>query len=154
MLSEIEKKIIREIQNGLPLCERPFQVIAEKIGIDEDELLSHISGFIENGLVRRFGARIKHHKAGYDGNVMAVWNVPEEDMDNVGRVISSFSEVSHCYERPKIPDFPYNLYSMVHGHMEDDCIRVIEKISKTTGISDYQVLPTLEEHKKIPPRYF
>jgi DNA-binding Lrp family transcriptional regulator len=138
----------------LPLCRRPFKALAEKIGIGEEELLAIISGFVENGTIRRFGARIKHHKAGYEGNVMTVWNVPEEEIDKTGEVMTSFPQVSHCYERPKIPDFPYNLYSMVHGHREEDCIRVIEKISEVTGIKDYNILVTSEEHKKIAPHYF
>lgn len=153
-LTEKDKLIIREIQKGMPLCRKPFEVIAEKTGINEEELLRKLEKFKEEGIIRRFGARVNHYKTGYRENIMVVWSVPEDRIEETGSLIASYREVSHCYLRPKMPDFPYNLYSMVHGREEGDCIKVIKEISLKTGISDYELLITKKEHKKTAPLYF
>jgi siroheme decarboxylase len=153
-LTEIDKKIIREMQKGLPLCLEPFKVISEKIGIGEDELVNKLNEFKENGLIRRFGARVKHNKAGYKENIMVVWNVPEEKIEETGAIIANYKEVSHCYIRPYLPDFHYNLYSMTHGREEGDCIKIIKEISRRINITDYKMLTTEKEYKKTSPLYF
>jgi len=153
-LTEKDRLIIREIQKGLPLCRKPFEVIAKKIGIKEDELLGKLEEFKEEGIIRRFGARVNHYKTGYKENIMVVWSVAEDRIEETGFLIASYREVSHCYLRPRMPDFPYNLYSMVHGREEVDCIKVIEEISRKAGISDYKLLITKKEHKKTAPLYF
>lgn len=153
-LRESDENIIRELQKGLPLCSRPFKVIAEKLGIGEKELLERINDFKEEGIIRRFGARVKHHEAGYKENIMVVWSVREERLEETGSLIASYPQVSHCYARPELPDFPYNLYCMIHGREEGECLKVIEDIAKKSGITDYQMLVTGEEYKKTAPVYF
>lgn len=153
-LTEKDKDIIREIQYGIPLCSRPFLEIAEKVGITEDELIDRLRTFKEKGIIRRFGARIKHNKAGYKENIMVLWQVPQETLEETGSLIAGYREVSHCYIRPELPDLPYNLYSMIHGREDGDVIKVIKKISEVTGIKNYKLLVTEKEYKKTSPLYF
>lgn len=153
-LTELDKKIIREIQKGLPVCSKPFKIIADKIGMEEEDLIEKIKFYKETGVIRRFGARINHHKSGYSENIMTVWNVPEENLEEIGTQIASYGQVSHCYARPPLKDFPYNLYSMIHGKEVGECEEVIKKISEKTGITDYKKLTTKEEYKKTAPLYF
>ncbi|MEQ8171611.1 MAG: Lrp/AsnC family transcriptional regulator [Candidatus Eremiobacterota bacterium] len=153
-LTEKDKDIIRETQRGIPLCSRPFLKIAEKAEITEDELINRLRTFKEKGIIRRFGARIKHNKAGYKENIMVLWHVPEEKLEETGSLIAGYREISHCYIRPELPDLPYNLYSMIHGREEGDVLKVIEKISGVTGIKDYKLLVTEKEYKKTTPLYF
>ncbi len=153
-LTEKDKNIIREIQYGIPLCSKPFLEIADKVGITEDELIDRLRAFKEKGIIRRFGARIKHNKAGYKENIMVLWQVPQEKLEETGSLIADFREVSHCYIRPELPDLSYNLYSMIHGREEGDVLQIIKKISKATGIKNYKLLVTEKEYKKTTPLYF
>jgi DNA-binding Lrp family transcriptional regulator len=153
-LTETDKDIIREIQHGIPLSSRPFLEIAGKAGITEDELIDRLRTFKEKGIIRRFGARVKHNKAGYKENIMVLWQVPQENLEEAGSVMADYREVSHCYVRPELPDLPYNLYSMIHGREDGDVLKVIKKISEVTGIKNYQMLVTEKEYKKTSPLYF
>lgn len=153
-LSEKDKDIIREIQHGIPLCSVPFKVIADKLGITEEKLIDRLREFKEKGIIRRFGARVKHNKAGYKENIMVLWKVPEENLDETGSVMAGYREVSHCYVRPELPELPYNLYTMIHGREEGDIFKIIKNISDITGIRDYKLLVTEKEYKKTSPLYF
>ncbi|HPZ07134.1 MAG TPA: Lrp/AsnC family transcriptional regulator, partial [Candidatus Eremiobacteraeota bacterium] len=149
-----DKKIIIELQKGIPLESRPFKVIADNLNIKEDFLIERINEFKKNGIIRRFGARLRHYKTEYKENIMIVWNVPEEQLCSTGNLIAKYLQISHCYERPVLPDFPYNLYCMLHGKNREECIKIIEEISELTNIKDYKMLVTVEEYKKISPEYF
>lgn len=153
-LTEFDKNIIRELQHGIPLCSKPFKIIADRLGIKEDELIERLRTFKENGIIRRFGARVKHNKAGYKENIMVLWQVPQEKLEETGSVMAGYSEISHCYVRPKLPDLPYNLYTMIHGREEGDAVKIIKKISEVTDIRDYKLLVTEKEYKKTSPLYF
>ena len=122
--------------------------------MEEEQVLERIRYFKEKGIMRRFGARVRHREAGYRENIMAVWKVREEEVERVGAVMAASSHVSHCYTRPELPDFPYNLYCMVHGREEEDGVRVIEELARETGIKDYKLLKTVREYKKTSPLYF
>ena len=153
-LTKMDKKIIREIQNGLPPVKEPYLAVSKKIGIDEEELITRLKKLKEEGIIRRFGARVVHHKSGYKENIMTVWNVPSDKVEETGNFMASYPQISHCYVRSLLPDMPYNLYSMIHGREEGECLRVIKDISEKTGITDYVMLPTKREYKKTAPVYF
>lgn len=153
-MNKLDESIIIALQNGLPVTERPFAEIAEKIGISEEELLGKLAEWKERGIIRRFGAILRHHNAGFAANAMTAWVVPPERVDEVGPIMASFPEVSHCYERPPFPGFPYNLYTMIHGRTREECAAVAEKISRATGITEYRALYTTKEYKKTSPMYF
>ena len=107
----------------------------------------------ERGLIRKFGAVVRHREAGFTGNAMVVWAVPEDRCEQVGQVLSSFPEITHCYERSPAFEGKYNLFSMIHLRQQD-IEEKIEAISAATGIQDYLILTSEEEFKKSSMEYF
>jgi len=122
--------------------------------MDEKKFLKAIRQFVRRGMIRRFGAILRHQIAGYRGNAMAVWNVPEDEIGWVSQTMASFPAVSHCYLRPAQPQWNFNLYTMIHGKNPEDCRRTAQKISKEIGIRNYRLLFSKREHKKSSMRYF
>jgi len=109
----------------------------------------------EDGSIRRFGASIKHQKTGWTHNAMVAWIVDEADSDAIGEVAAKNQRISHVYFRPtSAPDWPYTLYTMVHGRSEDECLQVIEELRRETALDEYAVLDSLEELKKTSMTYF
>jgi siroheme decarboxylase len=153
-LSPEDKKIIRLIQGDLPISSTPFAPLARRQGIPEKEFLKKIRLFFRQGKIRRFGAILRHQIAGYRGNAMAVWNVPEDRVARVSRAMVAFPAVSHCYLRPRQAIWPFNLYTMIHGKTAKDCRRTAKKISQETGIENYRLLFSKREHKKSSMSYF
>ncbi|MBM3236061.1 Lrp/AsnC family transcriptional regulator [Candidatus Poribacteria bacterium] len=154
MLTKIEKNIVKALQNDLPLCSHPFKAIAEQAGISEDELLAEIRRLKQQGIIRRFGAIVNHRNLGIAANAMVVWHVPREKVQEIGKIMATFPEVTHCYERPTYPDWQYNLFTMIHGKNKDECKRVIAQISERTGVKDYKQLYSTKELKKVSMKYF
>ena len=153
-LSPAEKRLLAEIQGDLPLCLNPFAAIAEKSGWKEADVLRAIEAFMRRGTIRRFGAILRHQKAGIQGNAMVVWRVPDERVLAASRTMVSFPAVSHCYLRSACSEWPFNLYTMVHGRTEADCRRTARQLSTKLGIRDYRILFSRKEHKKSSMTYF
>ncbi len=154
-IKELDKKIMRELQDCIPMEPRPYKIIADKLSISEEEVIEKIRMYKEKGFIRRYGATLRHQKAGFTHNGMGVWIVPNaDDRDRIGEIMSSFREVSHCYERPSFDGWPYNLFTMIHGESEDECEEIAKRISEKTGIKDYMVLYSTREFKKSSMRYF
>ena len=151
-MKEIYTQLLKATQDGIPFTKHPFKEIAENMGMSEQDVVDTIKQMQEHGIIRRFGASIGHRKIGITANAMCTWNVPEEDVENVGQVMAEFVEVTHCYERPRYPDWPYNLFTMVHSYTKEDCIKVAERISEATGITDYKLLFSEKEFKKTGTR--
>jgi DNA-binding Lrp family transcriptional regulator len=154
MIDDLDKEVIGLIQGDLAVTQRPFKILAEKIGITEEEFLYRVKNLKENGALRRFGATLRHQKAGYGSNAMVAWLVPEERIDGVGEKLARFREVTHCYQRNPQGDWPYNLFSMVHGNNRDQCYDIAERMSRTVNISDYILLFSETEFKKTSMEYF
>jgi DNA-binding Lrp family transcriptional regulator len=154
MLSDLDIKIVRALQEDLPLSAEPFKEIAEGLGISEEFLLEKINSFIEQGIIRRFGAAIRHREAGFTANAMVVWDVEDERTVEVGRIMAEFSEVSHCYQRPRYPDWNYNLFTIVHGKNRDQCQEIAEKIAQAAGAANFKLLFSTDELKKTSMKYF
>jgi DNA-binding Lrp family transcriptional regulator len=153
MLSKTETKIAKQIQGDIPLTERPFGRIGEKTEIREEDVVEGIKGLMKRGIVRKFGAILRHHRAGFTHNIMVIWAVPEQRCEDVGRIFASFREISHCYERTPPFEGRYNIYTMIHLRGNDQK-RFIEKLISKTGIKDFKVLLTEEEFKKSSMEYF
>ncbi|WP_406659761.1 siroheme decarboxylase subunit beta [Methanolobus sp. ZRKC3] len=151
-MDDVEERILRAIQDGIPLTHSPFSEIAGQLEMTEEEVISRIKRMQEKGIIRRFGASIGHRDIGIVANAMCIWNVPDERVDEVGSIMANFSEVTHCYERPRRPEWNYNLFTMVHSYTRDDCEEVAAKISKATGINDYKLLFSEREFKKTGVR--
>ncbi len=154
VLSDLEVRVIQLCQDDLPLEPRPFAMQAEKLGISEDELLAILHSFTDRKLMRRFAAVMNHRTAGFKANAMGVWAVPEEDLEEIGPQMAEFAAVSHCYRRPTYDDWPYTVFTMVHGRTARDCEATIDAIASETGIDEYTLLWSIKEYKKVRLRYF
>ena len=153
-LTEEDKVFIRELQKDLPLVPRPFDDMAGRLQMTFDKLLQTLDEFQQAGLMRRYAAILRHQNAGFVANGMVCWRVPEERIREVGEIAASFPQVSHCYQRPTYPDWPYSLFSMIHARDEEKCKRIAETISEKTGITDYAILFSTKEYKKERVKYF
>ena len=154
MIEEIDKKIISQIQKDLPVHPKPFALMAEKIGITENAFIERVKRLKKEGIIRRFGATLRHQEAGFKANAMIAWNAPEDTISKMGKTLARFREVSHCYHRAPKGDWPYNLYSMVHGGSRDECREIAERLSSATGLTEYAVLFSEKEFKKTSMEYF
>jgi DNA-binding Lrp family transcriptional regulator len=153
-LTDFEISAIRELQEDLPLKPRPFALMAERLGISLQELFDLAEDFRERGVMRRFSAVLHHRRAGFGANAMAVWEVPPERSIEVGSIMAGFPSVTHCYERPTFPDWPYTHFTMVHATSKSGCEEATKAISDATGITKYMLLYSTREYKKTRVRYF
>ena len=154
MLTELEKKIIASIQGDMAVTERPYLNIAQDLDIPETELLASLKDLCERGVIRRFGATLRHQRTGFTANAMVAWKVAEDRIEEVGQKMASFRQVSHCYRRNPTEDWPYNLYTMVHANDEQSCYEIARKMSRTASVEDYSLLFSREELKKTSMVYF
>jgi DNA-binding Lrp family transcriptional regulator len=155
--TEHDKRFIQILQRDLPVTQRPFDVWADEAGIDADQLLAEAETFRERSYMRRFAAVLNHRRAGFGANGMAVWRVPEEELEEIGPQMASFSAVSHCYRRPTYPDWPYSIFTMVHARSKDACEETIAAIAEEVGYAapdDRAVLYSTYEFKKIRLVYY
>ena len=153
-LTTLDKKIIQLLQEDIPLTLTPYQDMAEQLNISETDLIKRIQQYLDEGLMRRMGGVVRHQKMGYKSNSMVVWHVPEHQIEATGKHMAAHNAVSHCYLRPAVPNFPYNLYTMIHGQKPGDCQLIVEQLSRETGIADYKMLKSIRELKKTSMKYF
>ena len=161
-ITDEEKRVTRQVQGDIPLDKRPFAVIARRLGMEEGDVIRILKRLQEKGFMRRFGAVIRHTSAGFSENAMVVWAVPEQRCEEIGSLLASYNEISHCYERTPSLEGIYNLFTMVHLAGEDiegigGANRMgafIGTISSAIGIRKYQILRSLEEFKKSSMEYF
>ena len=152
-LSEIERRVLSAIQGGFPRSQTPYQDMAEQAGIGAEQFLSVLKNWKREGKLRRIGSIVDHFKVGLSGGAMVVWRVEPDRVEQVGAILAGFREVSHAYERHKDGNWPYNLYTMVHGADDRQIEKIVEQMSQTCGVTDYRVLTTIKELKKVPPTY-
>jgi len=152
-LSEIERRVLSAIQGGFPTSQTPYRDMAEQVGISTDQLLSVLKDWKREGKLRRIGSIVDHFKVGLSAGAMVVWRVDPERVEQVGAILAGFREVSHAYERRTYDQWPYNLYTMVHGADGRQIEKIVDRMSRSCGIMDYRMLTTVKELKKIPPTY-
>ncbi|MFD2673288.1 siroheme decarboxylase subunit beta [Marinicrinis sediminis] len=152
-LTELERSILRLLQDEWPLVPQPYQWIANQLGIEQEELFQHIDRMKASGLIRRIGMVMRHRKMGITANPMIVWRVPESRLNELGEWLAEQPEVTHAYHRPMLPDFPYNLYCMIHMKTTTECEAFASRLSRISGIADYQLLYSTKELKKSSMRY-
>jgi DNA-binding Lrp family transcriptional regulator len=133
MLTDLEKKVIASIQGDIPMVSRPYTVLADEIGISEKTLIDTLKKLTDRGVIRRFGATLRHQKSGFQANAMTAWQVDEDRIEAVGQIMASFRAVSHCYRRDPAEGWPYNLYTMIHGKDEEDCLTRPAKCPEKPG---------------------
>ncbi len=154
ILTELEKKVIASIQGDIPITERPYLDIAESLGITEDMLLVTLQNLCRRGIIRRFGATLRHQKSGFEANAMVAWKVEEEEIETAGKKMAASRQVSHCYRRNPSVEWPYNLYTMVHARDEESCREIARQLSGETAIDTYTILFSRRELKKTSMQYF
>jgi DNA-binding Lrp family transcriptional regulator len=153
-LDDAEIAILRELQEDIALVPAPYAAMAERIGVNEQTVLEAAAAFIAEGRCRRVAAVLHHRQAGFVANAMSVWKVPEERIAEVGNAMAGFAAVSHCYQRPTYPDWPYNLFGMLHGRSKEDCEESADAIAADTGIAEHAMLYSTKEYKKVRVRYY
>jgi DNA-binding Lrp family transcriptional regulator len=151
-MDQTDLLLLKVAQDGLSLTDRPYQTWGEVLDISEEEVIDRLQALEREGVVRRFAATIGHRALGIVANAMIAWIVPPERVVATGELFAAADEVTHCYERTTAADWPYNLYTMVHSRSRDDCLRIAEQLSRQSGISDYTVLFSEREYKKISAR--
>ncbi len=133
-LDATDRRLIEATQAGLPICARPFDEIAETVGIAPDEVLRRLRRLMDLGVIRRIGAVPNHYALGYRANGMTVWNVNDADIRQAGVEVGALGFVSHCYHRPRhLPLWPYNLFAMVHGRSREEVEAQVERIAELLG---------------------
>ncbi len=154
MIDELDKKIINLIQHDLPLDKRPFALMAEKVGVSEEAFIERVMRLKQRGIIRRFGATLRHQEAGFSSNAMVAWVVPDDRVEDTGKILTHFREVTHCYQRSPQKDWHYNLYTMIHANTRKQCYRIAERMAQTIGIEEFILLFSEKEFKKTSMEYF
>jgi DNA-binding Lrp family transcriptional regulator len=156
-LDPAETAFVRIMQRDLALVPSPFTAIAEELGMPFARAAAMHRDFLASGRMRRFAAVLNHRKAGFGANAMGVWAGPQDDPETLralGETMAGFRAVSHAYQRPCHPDWPYNLFTMVHGRDKQECEQTLAAISAATGITDRHALYSTREFKKTRVQYF
>ncbi len=147
-ITALEREVIKISQRDVPLVEKPFKELAERVGIPEEGFLNTLKSLKEKGVMRRFSAILFHRKVGFRANGMAVWRVPEDRIDEIGLYLASFKSVSHCYQRTTNEHWGYNLFSMIHGRTKEEVISFVEKVATELGLEERALLFSTREFKK------
>lgn len=153
-LDEADRRLICRACGDIDGSRTPFRGLAAEAGLSEGEVLARLARYREAGVMRRFGAILRHREAGFRANGMSVWNVPAERVCEVGEALAARPEVSHCYERVPAPGWPYTVFGMIHGPSRESCLAVAAAVARDTGIADMRVLFSGREFKKTSTVYF
>ena len=154
MFDEIDKLLIREVQENMPLSLDPYGDIARKIGCTKEEVIKRLKNYSENGIMKRMVAILYHRDSGYPENGMLAAVVPERLLVDAGNKLSAEPNVTHCYERKSYVNWPYNLYAMIHGKTRNHVEGIVENFVNEMNVEDYQILYSVEEFKKTSMQYF
>ncbi len=136
-LDAADRRLIVETQGGLPLVPRPYHALAERLGMTPEDVMARMQRLLDAGIIRRIGAVPNHYALGYAANGMSVWDVPDPCVQEIGKQIGELNFVSHCYHRPRLlPDWPYNLFAMVHGRDRNEVEAKVAEIARLLGKAD------------------
>jgi DNA-binding Lrp family transcriptional regulator len=153
-LTQRDIDVVRVVQGDVALESDPFAPYAKTLGISVDALIAEMAGLQERGYLRRFAAILRHRKAGFGANGMAVWSVPDDRIMDMGQTMAGYTAISHCYRRPVYPDWKYNLFTMIHARKKSECESFVEQLAAEHHLADYAVLYSTTEYKKIRLSYF
>ncbi|MEE9491857.1 MAG: Lrp/AsnC family transcriptional regulator [Gammaproteobacteria bacterium] len=128
---ELDRRIVLATQNGLPLDTQPYHWIAKELDITSEIVMQRMQVMLDDGRIRRIGVVPNHYRLGYTANGMSVWDIADDEIKAIGKKVGELDIVSHCYQRPRhLPDWPYNMFAMVHGSSRQ------EVIDKVAGIAN------------------
>ncbi len=148
--------LMRAIENGLPLVKRPYAEVGATLGLSESEAIQRIANLQQQQLIKRFGVVVRHRELGYKANAMVVWDIPDDQVSSCGHCLGQFSHVTLCYQRPRyLPDWPYNLFTMIHGRNREEVLGNVETIAHECGLHDAprEVLFSGKRFKQRGARY-
>ena len=155
-LDAIDRALIVATQGGLPLVARPYQLVGEQVGVSGEEVMARLQAMLDAGIIRRIGAVPNHYAIGWTANGMTVWDVADERVDELGGRVGSLDFVTHCYRRPRVlPDWPYNLFCMIHGRERGEVESIIADLRQRHGLETaaHEVLFSLTRFKQNGARY-
>jgi len=156
VLTDTDRELIAVIQQGLPLVSRPYAQVAAQLGMGEAEVIARLTELQDAGMIKRMGVIVRHRALGYRANAMVVWDVPDSELERVGRLLAAETCVTLCYQRPRrLPDWPYNLFCMIHGRERDIVLRRLAQIIEYHGLQALQhsVLFSLRGFKQRGAHY-
>ena len=148
-----QKKVARVIQKDISVMRFPFNEIGNLCGLTHADVLDATKQLFKKGFIRKYGAILRHQKAGYEKNALVAWSVPEEQTEKTGNMFASIPFISHCYERKPAFREKYNIFTMLHSKNEN-ILSLITDMAISTGIHDYLILESIQEYKKTSPEYF
>ena len=147
---ETDVAVVLATQGDLPVVSEPYREAAAKVGMTVDQLLEHLRGMQDRGLLRRVAAILYHRRAGFSANGMGVWRVPQDKIDEIGPKMASFRGVSHCYERPTYEDWKYQIFTMAHGRSKEECDAVLDAIAEQVPeVQERATLYSSTEFKQV-----
>ncbi len=138
MLDELDQKLLAQLSEGLPICSRPYLEIGTRLGISENDVIERLKQLQTNGIIKRFGVIVKHATVGYRANAMCVWQVPENQIDEIAAYLLKFSFVTLCYQRPTLSQWRYNLYCMIHGKDKETVNAQIAQINSNSQMRNFE----------------
>lgn len=153
-MTPLHHAVIRAAQYDIEMVSEPFKKVVEELGIDYDKFFAILKELEDSGIMRRFASILNHRKAGFNANAMVVWDVDEVNGEAIGATAAAFSAVSHCYLRPKYPNWPYNLFTMVHGKTKEETDSIIAEMAKEIESKSHMPLYSSREFKKVRIEYF
>jgi DNA-binding Lrp family transcriptional regulator len=152
---ERDVAVVRATQGDLPIVPEPYAAAAAELGMTQEALLDHMEGMRERKLLRRVAAILFHRRAGFSANGMGVWKVPVERVAELGPRMAAYRGISHCYQRPTYPDWPYSVFTMAHGRSKEECDAILDAIDREIdGIEGRATLYSSTEFKKVRLLYF
>ena len=155
-LEELERRLVMALQEGLPFFIRPFQVLAQRVGCEEIEVLERIRRWCDEGIIKRFGVVVRHHELGYRANAMLVHDIPDAEVERVGNMLAQAEGVTLCYRRPRVlPEWPYNLFCMIHGQAREEVEARIAALRAEAGLQawPHEILFSLTRFKQTGAKY-
>jgi len=152
--SKSDEALVVALQNNLPLESRPFLAVAKAAGLTETKIIDKLKHWKSEKAVRRIGAFLNHYKTGLSANAMVAWIIPSTKVESTGSYFASQPEITHCYERQIHPDWPYNVYTMVHASSKNEITELVKKFSDAVSEKTFTILYSLKEHKKSATQLF
>ena len=153
-LSALDKNVIRALQGDFPLLPEPYKELAARAGVTEDVFLARVRELSEKKMIRKMGAVLRHREIGFAANALCAWEVPADRLDDVAKSMAASPSISHCYDRNTAPGWPYNLYTMIHGHSRAECESSADTLGKENHIKNRVMLYSKKEWKKTSMKYF
>ncbi len=156
-VDDTDRRLLAAIQPGLPLVPQPYAELGARLGLSEADVLERLTRMRQNGIIRRFGVVVRHHEVGYGANAMVVWDVPDAQVSELGHCLAGFDFITLCYQRPRrLPQWPYNLYCMIHGRSRDEVLAHLEWMVNHCGLQSLQhtVLFSRRRFKQRGAAYF